>query len=178
MRRFMCCAPSLNSRCQTAQCCSFPQRLAAPGFCLPLVAPASPRLRRHSPSPNFGAQASRPLSSSATTDSRTPDEGWMERRQAHSLLSVARARRDTRAVRRGPPRDDRDPLSALHRGDFRPRTHAAGSRQWNRSRSDCPRQTLMPGGRGPDLPMPRFAPQRGTPLLAPSFRIVSRKRPL
>jgi hypothetical protein len=39
----------------------------------------------HSPSPNFGAQASRPLSASATTDSRTPDEGWMERRQAHSL---------------------------------------------------------------------------------------------
>ena len=30
----------------------------------------------------------------ATTDSLTPDEGWMERRQAHSLTSVAPAKRD------------------------------------------------------------------------------------
>ena len=43
--------------------------------------------------------------------------------------------------------------------------------------SDCPRQAVKPGGRGPDLPALRFAPQRGTPLLAPSCRIVSRKRP-
>ena len=35
---------------------------------------------------------------------------------------------------------------------FRMRTHEAGSRQWDRSRSDCPRQALTPGGRGPDLP--------------------------
>jgi len=44
----------------------------------------------------------------------------MERRQAHSSSIVALARRDARAARRGPPRDDRGPLSALHRGDFRP----------------------------------------------------------
>jgi hypothetical protein len=59
-----------------------------------LVAPASRDFAGHPPSPNFGAQASRPLSASATTDSLTPDEGWMERRQAHSLTSVAPAKRD------------------------------------------------------------------------------------
>ena len=102
---------------------------------------------------------------------RPPDEGWMERRQAHSLTSVAPATRDHPVP--GRP----GPLSALHRGGFRMRTHEVGSRQWNWSRNDCPRQASMPGGRGPDLPALRFAPQRGTPLLAPSFRIVSRRRP-
>ena len=87
------------------------------------------------------------------------------------ILSVAPATRDHPVP--GRP----GPLSALHRGGFRMRTHEAGSRQWNRSRSDCPRQAIRPSGRGPDLPAVRFAPQRGTPLLAPSCRIVSRKRP-
>jgi len=49
----------------------------------------------------------------------TPNEGWMERRQAHSSSIVALARRDVRAARRGRSRYDRNPLSALHRGDFR-----------------------------------------------------------
>ena len=61
------------------------------------------------------------------------------------------------------------PLSALHRGDFRMRTHEAGSRQWNRSRSDCPRQALEPGGRGPDLARCGSRRSRRTPLLAPSL---------
>ena len=77
---------------------------------------------------------------------RPPDEGWMERRQAHSSdLGRACDARPPVPVRPGP-------LSALHRGGFRMRTHEVGSRQWNRSRSDCPRQALTPGGRGPDLP--------------------------
>ena len=92
-----------------------------------------------------------------------PDEGWMERRQAALVLSVAPATRD-------PPVPGRPgPLSALHRGGFRMRTHEAGSRQWDTGAcSDCPRHAIRPGGRGPDLPAVRFAPQRGTPLLAPS----------
>ena len=54
-----------------------------------------------------------------------PNEGWMERRQAHSWTSVALARRDARAckARTFPVRPG--PLSALHRGAFQPRTHAA-----------------------------------------------------
>jgi hypothetical protein len=43
---------------------------------------------------------------------RPPDEGWMERRQTHSLVSVAPATRDHPVP--GRP----GPLSALHRGDF------------------------------------------------------------
>jgi hypothetical protein len=103
--------------------------------------------------------------------SRPPDEGWMERRQA-ALILRSRLRRATTCP--GRP----GPLSALHRGGFRMRTHEAGSRQWDTGAcSDCPRHAMRPGGRGPDLPTLRFAPQRGTPLLAPSCRIVSRKRP-
>ena len=79
------------------------------------------------------------------------------------ILSVAPATRDHPVP--GRP----GPLSALHRGGFRMRTHEAGSRQWDTGAcSDCPRHAIRPGGRGPDLPAVRFAPQRGTPLLAPS----------
>jgi len=53
------------------------------------------------------------------------------------------------------------------------RTHEAGSRQWDRSRSDCPRQGTKCPVVGVRTSRGAFAPQRGTPLLAPSFRIVS-----
>ena len=57
----------------------------------------------------------------------TPNEGWMERRQAHSFF-LSRLRGATPAlVRRGPVPVRPGPLSALHRGDFRPRTHAVVS---------------------------------------------------
>ena len=61
------------------------------------------------------------------------------------ILSVAPATRDHPVP--GRP----GPLSALHRGGFRMRTHEAGSRQWDRSRSDCPRQTVTAwrSGSGP-----------------------------
>ena len=71
-----------------------------------------------------------------------------------------------------------EPLSALHRGGFRMRTHEAGSRQWDRSRSDCPRQATRPGGRGPDLPTVRFAPQSRDATPSSVSRIVSGRRPL
>ena len=95
--------------------------------------------------------------------------GWSADRR--TLSSVAPATRDHPVP--GRP----GPLSALHRGGFRMRIHAAGSRQWNRSRSDCPRQAINAWRSGSGPPALRFAPQRGTPLLAPSCRIVSRKRP-
>ena len=117
--------PSSYSRCQTAQCCSFPRRVAAPGF-VRLFACAFAFASAGEPT---GLWRQRP---SRQQQFRPPDEGWMERRQAHSLISVAPATRDHPVP--GRP----GPLSALHRGGFRMRTHEAGSRQWNRSRSDCP----------------------------------------
>jgi hypothetical protein len=61
------------------------------------------------------------------------------------FLSVAPATRDHPVP--GRP----GPLSALHRGGFRMRTHASVSRQWDQSRSDCPRQaiTAWRSGSGP-----------------------------
>ena len=79
--------PSLNSRCQTAQCCSFPRRVAASGFvrrfagAFTLRPPAEPtRLCRRRPS--------------RLQQFRPPDEGWMERRQTHSFFR-SRLRRAT-----------------------------------------------------------------------------------
>ena len=101
----------------------------------------------------------------------------MERRQSHSLVSVALARRDTRACAWAHP-GMTGTLSALHRGGFRMRTHEAGSRQWDRSRQrlPAPRHNGLAVGVRTSL---RCGSRRvcGTPLLAPSFRIVSRKRP-
>jgi hypothetical protein len=89
------------------------------------------------------------------------------------FLSVAPATRDHPVP--GRP----GPLSALHRGGFRMRTHEAGSRQWDRSLQRLPapsRNGLAVGVRTPLRCGSRRV--RGTPLRAPSFRIVSRKRPL
>ena len=103
-----------NSRCQTAQCCSFPRRVAAPGFvrlfagAFTLRPPASPR--------GFGASGRRDSS-----DSVPPMRGDGAPTGA-LFLSVAPATRDHPVP--GRP----GPLSALHRGGFRMRTHEAGSR--------------------------------------------------
>ena len=45
------------------------------------------------------------------------------------------------AIQEG-PQGSTEVLNLLHRGGFRMRTHEVGSRQWNRSRSDVPRQAL------------------------------------
>ena len=72
-----------------------------------------------------------------------------------------------------------EPLSALHRGGFRMRPHEAGSRQWDTGAcSDCPRHAMRPGGRGPDLPTVRFAPQPRDATPGSVSRIVSGRRPL
>ena len=68
--------------------------LLRPGLACFLSHPLRRDFAHHPPSPSFGAQASRPLSASATRDSRPPDEGWMERRQTHSFFR-SRLRRAT-----------------------------------------------------------------------------------
>ena len=107
----------------------------------------------------------------------TPSEGWMERRQAHSFF-LSRLRGATPAlVRRGPVPVRPGPLSALHRGGFRMRTHASVSRQWNRSRSDCPRQAVTAWRSGSGPPAVRFAPQPRDATPRSAFRIVSGDAP-
>ena len=87
-----------------------------------------------------------------------PRGGGVERRQAHSFfLLVARVRGATPAlVRRGPVPVRPGPLSALHRGDFRPRTHAgvSGSGTPEPQRLPAPGRTAWRSGSGP--PAVRF----------------------
>jgi hypothetical protein len=97
--------------------------LLRPGLCVSSVPSLSP------PPVPQGLWRRRP---SRQQQFRPPDEGWMERRQAHFFVSVAPATRDHPVP--GRP----EPLSALHRGGFRMRTHEAGSRQWDRSRQRLP----------------------------------------
>jgi len=136
-----------------------------------LVAPASPRL---CPPPAFAKlrRASEPAAFSLRDDGLPSPRRGVDGAPTDALfLSVAPATRDHPVP--GRP----GPLSALHRGDFRMRTHEVGSRQWNRSRSDCPRQALMPGGRGPDLPTLRFAPQSWDATPRSAFQDRLRKTP-
>ena len=121
--------------------------LLRPGFACFLSHPLRRDFAHHPPSPSFGAQASRPLSASATTDSLTPDEGWMERRQAHSLTSVAPAKRDPLS------RGDRDlsRRSTVAVFGCGPTLASPGSGTPEPQRLPAPRHE-MPGGRGPDLP--------------------------
>ena len=75
--------------------------------------------------------------------SATPEEGeWSADRRTLSFF-LSRVRGATPAlVRRGPVPVRPGPISALHRGVFRPRTHAGVSGSGTRSRSDCPRQAV------------------------------------
>jgi hypothetical protein len=70
-------------------------------------------------------------------------------------------------------------LSALHRGDFRPGAALPSPALPPDPYSDAPRsQVIMPGGRCPGPPEPAVTSRgRRTPLPAPPFRIVSRRRP-
>jgi hypothetical protein len=97
-----------------------------------------------------------------------PDEGWMERRQAHSLVCRAcEARPPSLAARPVPLRTG--PLSALHHGDFRPGTHAAASGSLETgAASDLSATGQGPGGGVPDLPRCGSRRSRGTRLPAPS----------
>ena len=135
--------------------------LLRPGLACFLSHPLRRDFAHHPPSPSFGAQASRPLSASATTDSRTPMRGgWSADRRTHSFGRACDARPPcpgaTGTSLGAPPWrfSDADPRSRLP---------AVG----HRSRSDCPRQAVTARRSGSGPPALRFAPQRGTPLPAP-----------
>ena len=138
-----------DSRCQTAQCCSFPRRVVAPG----LVSIPS------RPTPKRGGRSA---------DRRTI---------SCCRVSETRRVRTQRGAARPMTRDAR--LSALHRGDFRPGAALPSPALPPDPYSDAPRsQVVMPGGRCPGPPEPAVTSRgRRTPLLAPPFRIVSRRRP-
>jgi hypothetical protein len=145
-----------NSRCQTAQSSSFPRRVYAPRVCLSCSPRPCPRLRCRGRR-NLGGNPG----SSNPIAPRTRG-GWSADRR--TLLScVARARRDHHApVRPGP-------LSALHRGDFRPGTRAGSSGSGTGSAQRPVRrrtEARLDGVPGP--PRCGSRRRRGTPLLAPS----------
>ena len=129
--------PYPDSRCQTAQCCSFPRRVAAPGF-VRLFAGAFTFASAGEPT---GVWRQRP---SRQQRFRPPMRGDGAPTGA-LFLSVAPATRDHPVP--GRP----GPLSALHRGGFRMRTHEAGSRQWDRSpqRLPAPSVNAWRSGSGP-----------------------------
>jgi len=144
------------SRCQTARLFSFPRRILRQ-----LLLPFHTRLRFR-----FGRQI------------QPPDEGeWSADRRTLLMCRACEARRSALAIR-GPSRCNRDALSALHRGDFRPRTHAvvSGNGTPEPQRPPAPGRK-RPGGRGPDLPRRGSRRRRGTPHLAPSAGRL-RRRPL
>ena len=141
--------PWPHSRCQTAQCCSFPRRVAAPGLVSYPFAP----------DPNGGVGG-------APTG-------------ALFLCRVCETRlvRTQRGAARPMTRDAR--LSALHRGDFRPGAALPSPALPPDPCSDAPRsQVVVPGGRCPGPPEPAVTSRgRRTPLPAPPFRTVSGRRP-
>jgi hypothetical protein len=88
-----------------------------------------------------------------------PEEGeWSADRRTLLLCRACEARRSALVIR-GPSRCNRDALSALHRGDFRPETRAARSGSGTGGRQQLVRSRAMrPGGRGLEPPAVRFAP--------------------
>ena len=103
---------------------------------------------------------------------RPPDEGWMERRQAALILSVAPATRDPLS------RGDRDlsrrsTVAVFGCGPTKP---APGSGTPEPQRLPAPRHNGLAVGVRTSLRCGSRR-KRGTPLLAPSFRIVSGDAP-
>jgi hypothetical protein len=103
---------------------------------------------------------------------RPPDEGWMERRQAALILSVAPATRDPLS------RGDRDlsrrsTVAVFGCGPTKP---APGSGTPEPQRLPAPRRNGLAVGVRTSLRCGSRR-KRGTPLLAPSFRIVSGDAP-
>ena len=139
--------------------------LLRPGFAVSSQVPSDFRVRRRA------HEALAPSGRRDSSNSVPPMRGGWSADRPHSFFR-SRLRRATTLSRGDRDLSRRSTVAIFGRGPTKP---APGS--GNRSRSDCPRHAIRPGGRGPDLPALRFAPQRGTPLLAPSFRIVSRKRP-
>ena len=153
-----------DSRCQTAQHCSFPRRVAAPGFVRLLACAFGFRVRRRA-TEGLGASGRRDSSNSVPP----MRGGWSADRRTHSFGRACDARPPcpgaTGTSLGAPPWrfSDADPRSRLPAVEPEPQ------------RLPAPGINARRSGSGP--PALRIAPQRGTPLLAPFFRIVSRKRP-
>jgi hypothetical protein len=93
---------------------------------------------------------------------------WSADRRTRLFHRACEAR-SAALARHGPSRCNRDALSALHRGDFRPGTRAVVSGSGTGADQRSARcRAVRPGGRGPGPPALRFrAASRGTPRLAP-----------
>jgi hypothetical protein len=93
---------------------------------------------------------------------------WSADRRTRLFHRACEAR-SAALARHGPSRCNRDALSALHRGDFRPGTRAAVSGSGTGADQRSARcRAMRPGGRGPGPPALRFrAASRRTPRLAP-----------
>ena len=158
---------SLFSRFQTAQSSSFPRRVDACGFVLPL---APLRFR-------FGGRAPMTLTLATSAFPCHPHRGVDGAPTAHLLTFVALARRDLRALRRGQSRCERD-LSRRSTVAIFGRGPVLILRPWNRSRpATCPLPGHRPGGRDPEPPAVRFAPPPRDATPCSVSRIVSGRRP-
>jgi hypothetical protein len=156
-----------HSRCQTAQSSSFPRRVDACGFVLPL---APLRFR-------FGGRAPMTLTLATSAFPCHPHRGVDGAPTAHLLTFVALARRDLRALRRGQSRCERD-LSRRSTVAIFGRGPVLILRPWNRSRpATCPLPGHRPGGRDPEPPAVRFAPPPRDATPCSVSRIVSGRRP-
>jgi hypothetical protein len=109
-------------------------------------------------------------SASHPSCSHRPRRGgrWSADRRTRLFHRACEAR-SAALARHGPSRCNRDALSALHRGDFRPGTRAVVSGSGTGADQRSARcRAVRPGGRGPGPPALRFrAASRGTPRLAP-----------
>ena len=137
-----------HSRCQTAQCSSFPRRVAAPGFSLFLSRPPP------------------------TRGGRSAD------RRTISVVAFARRDWSARVRRGASHDAGRSPLGAPPwRFSAGGRASISGIASGSVQRAPRS-QVVMPGGRCPGPPEPAVTSRgRRTPLPAPPFRIVSGRRP-
>ena len=103
---------------------------------------------------------------------RPPDEGWMERRQAHSFFR-SRLRRATTLSRGDRDLSRRSTVAVFGCGPTKP---APGSGTPEPQRLPAPRRNGLAVGVRTSLRCGSRR-KRGTPLLAPSFRIVSGDAP-
>ena len=153
-----------DSRCQTAQCSFVP----AARCCARVVRLFACAFAFASAGEPTGASAPAAVATAAIPSPRRGVDGAPT---GALFLSVAPASATTLS------RGDRDlsrrsTVAVFGCGPTKP---APGS--GTGAASDCPRQAVRPGGRGPDLPAVRFAPRPRDATPRSAFRIVSRRRP-
>ena len=108
----------------------------------------------------------------------TPARGRWSADRRTRLFHRACEARSAALARHGPSRCNRDALSALHRGDFRPGTRAVVSGSGTGADQRSARcRAVRPGGRGPGPPAARFAPPPPDATPRSAVRIVSGDAP-